>query len=366
MYIWGSFFITHETISFIYYFYNMKKIILSIISLICIENIGHSQCYSAGENLPKSGFIMTSSGHADLDMFVFQEILDLEKFFGVDLDFFFLLEDYDKNAMYTPSCNQNCQGTVFLGVKMLYSELIKENGGYVLKAILAHEFGHCIQHLDNWKEPGKRPELFCDFISGYYMGKQYNLSEQELNTLFESFFSMGDNMYWSNDHHGTGTERKCSFLEGFYYAKESFASKDKAAKYAYDYVKAENPCGIRKYKALETMLNNDANKSAAIRNKNYGNRFIRDLSITDYDPVRVTYTCTDNYFYVISAPGIGECGTVSKDNDLTLIMDRNTTYKMMINQCRKNIFGKIGSLKSSRWETIYSPNKDSKINVTRK
>lgn len=343
----------------------MKQILILLFIISVSKFNALSQCYSAGENLPNTGFILQGSGYDDLDEFVQKEIKSLEDFYGVNIDFFFLLEDFNKNAMFTPTCTHSCRGTVFLGIKMLYSELKKNNGDYTLKAILAHEFGHCVQHINNWNEPGKRPELFSDFMSGYYMGKKYDLGDNELNSLFSSFFSMGDRQYWSPSHHGTGTERQCSFLEGYYFAKENSTNVKTAANYAFEYVKADNPCGVRKYKAVEKVFNNDQEKSNKIKSNNYGRNTIQNLSINDRNPIKITFFCSDKKYHTISAPGIGVCGTITSNQQLTLIMDKNTNYKLWVHTFRRNLFGKQGSLKSASWRNLYSPNKDIWIDLSK-
>jgi hypothetical protein len=237
----------------------MKKLIIVIIILLYGQNI-KSQCYSAGQNLPNSGYILQTSGYAELDKIVFQEIYQLQMFFGVKIDFFYLLESYSANAMYDPRCNFNCNGSVFLGVKMLYNQLQKEHGIECVKAILAHEFGHCVQNLINWTELGKRRELHSDFLSGYYTGKMYNYTDEQMSALYSEFYSMGDNQIWDFDHHGTKIERECAFLEGFYFAKESNSTIQLANTYGIQYVTANNPCAVRKYKAAVQQYQNEIQK----------------------------------------------------------------------------------------------------------
>jgi hypothetical protein len=233
------------------------KSLIAVFTITLFSSYSFSQCYSAGENLPSTGYIVQTSGYRDLDSIVVSEILKLENFFGVNVDFFFLLETYSKNAMYTPSCNSFCNGTVFLGIKMLYSQLQKKHGVECVKAILAHEFGHCVQHLMNWKELGKRPELHSDFMAGYYTGRMYNYTDEQMSSLFTEFFSMGDNQYWDSQHHGTHAERECAFLEGYYFAKENNTTVVAANNYAVQYVVADNPCGIRKYYYFKSLLEKD-------------------------------------------------------------------------------------------------------------
>jgi hypothetical protein len=85
----------------------MKKLFTLITVMLFIHNI-KAQCYSAGQNLPNSGFIVQTSGYADLDKIVFQEIYQLQQFFGVKIDFFYLLETYNANAITKRAWNRMC------------------------------------------------------------------------------------------------------------------------------------------------------------------------------------------------------------------------------------------------------------------
>lgn|GEM_PF-4237270 len=226
----------------------MKNIILFLTIFNTVQFL-NAQCYSAGQRLPNTGFCIASSGYQELDNIVFQEINKLQAFFQVKIDFFYLIEDYTENAYYTSTCTYNCNGSIFLGVKMLYGQLQKKYGVEHVKAILAHEFGHCVQYLMGWQELGKRRELHSDFLSGYYTGRVYNYTGEIMNSLYEEFSSMGDPYYWDSEHHGTKDERKCAFLEGYYYAKENNTNVQLANNYGIQYIMANNPCAVRKYKA---------------------------------------------------------------------------------------------------------------------
>jgi hypothetical protein len=214
--------------------------------ILTFSTYSFSQCYKAGQNIPK-GFILSSSGNVELDNICFEEINRLQIFFGVKIDFFYLKENYGENAFYNSNCEYNCNGSVFLGYNMLEKQRKKEHGIECVKAILAHEFGHCVQHLMKWQELGKRRELHSDFMAGYYMGRSYQHSDSEVEALFKEFFSMGDTDYFDSNHHGTNQERQCAFLEGYYFAKESNTTVETANAYGVQYVVANNPCGVRKY-----------------------------------------------------------------------------------------------------------------------
>ena len=274
----------------------MKKIFTTIIILSLINNI-KGQCYSAGQNLPNSGFIVQTSGYADLDKIVFQEINQLQQFFGVKIDFFYLLETYNANAMYDRRCNYNCNGSVFLGIKMLYNQLQKKHGIECVRAILAHEFGHCVQFLMNWNEFGKRPELHADYMAGYYTGKMYNYSEDQINSLFKEFYSMGDYNYWTTDHHGTAIERKCAFEEGYYFAKENNTTVQLANSYGIQYVTANNPCAVRKYKAAVQQYQNEIQRRTA--------QLEKDIKESNVGSIK--FTATDSKKYkVVTINGLGQ------------------------------------------------------------
>ncbi len=223
-----------------------KLFFLSV--LITIHLSVNAQCYSIGESLPNQGFVLNSTGNLELDNIVKTEISKLENFYGVNIDFFFLLETYQKSAFFSPQCTQNCNGSIMLGLAMIQDLLTKKHGVECIKAVLAHEFGHCLQSIQGWSELGKRRELHSDFMAGYYIGKMYNYSNDQMNTLFQEFYSIGDFYFWDVNHHGTGIERQCAFLEGYYYAKENSAGLGSANSYGIQYVIADNPCAVRKYK----------------------------------------------------------------------------------------------------------------------
>jgi hypothetical protein len=329
----------------------MKKLILLIAISLFVSDAVFAQCYAAGENLPSAGLLRSTSGYTDLDSIVIEEINKLEKFYGVEVDFFFLLEENGMNAMYVPYCNHACKGTICLGLKMLYSELKKTNGLYTTKAILAHEFGHCVQHVIGWSEQWKRPELHADFMAGYYLGENYNHTAKELDVLFNNFYEIGDNNYWSASHHGTGSERECAFREGYCFAKETNVGVDYANSYAIQYVVADKPCAIRKYKAWEQMINNDAEKSKVIVERSKGQSVIKNLATTN-STVKLTFKSNDNLFYDVSAPGIGRLGYVSEGETLTVIVDSNSEYKFTYRQYRRTLFGRPGSIKSDKWTIV--------------
>ena len=282
---------------------------LLFLTLIFLSFQSFGQCYTAGQNLPSGGYILRSSGYRSLDSIVIQEIINLQSFFQVKVDFFFLQEYYGSNAMYDPRCNYNCNGSVFLGTKMLYEQLQKEHGIECVKAILAHEFGHCVQHLMSWQESGKRVELHSDFMAGYYTGRMYNYNDEQVESLFSEFYSIGDYNYWSLDHHGTKYERKCAFEEGYYFAKENFSTVVSANTYAIQYVAANNPCGVRKYKAAVQQYQNEMERRTKVLEQDIkiGNTGAITFKATDRKKYKIVTTNAigQQIIYILNKPYLG-------------------------------------------------------------
>jgi hypothetical protein len=235
-----------------------------------------SQCFSS-KYLPE-GYITETTGEDFIDSILISEIQKQKYFFDLDIDFRFMYEYKGKNAFYYPFCERsNCHGTIFLGVKMLYEQINKTGGLESTRAILAHEFGHCIQSYVNWTGMSKYKELHSDFMAGFYIGKTYNYKESQLNTLFQVFYELGDYYYWSINHHGTPYERKCAFQEGYYYAKENQVSAVEAHSYALKYVSADDPCAVRRYKANTKKYYDN------LARKNVGNIVVTVLNDAKYD-----------------------------------------------------------------------------------
>jgi hypothetical protein len=180
---------------------------------------------------------------------------------------------------------------------MLYNQLQKKHGIECVRAILAHEFGHCVQFLMNWNEFGKRPELHADYMAGYYTGKMYNYSEDQINSLFKEFYSMGDYNYWTTDHHGTAIERKCAFEEGYYFAKENNTTVQLANSYGIQYVTANNPCAVRKYKAAVQQYQNEIQRRTA--------QLEKDIKESNVGSIK--FTAKDSKKYkVVTINGLGQ------------------------------------------------------------
>jgi hypothetical protein len=266
-------------------------LLIILLSITLIQ--GKAQCFQANSPLDQEGWIVTSSGNKRLDDIIMQERFKLENFFGVKVDFFFLIENYGGNAMYIPTCNYACNGSIFLGVNILSETLAKPNGVENVKAILAHEFAHCVQHIMGWKEIFvKRQELHADFMAGFYIGKSYSYSDEIMNTFYNEFYARGDYNFYSTNHHGTSEERMCAFLEGYYFSKESSSNVYEANNYGIQYVNANNPCLIRRYFAVQSVVQNNE------KSNNFGSLEVKVNGNTKY-----IYETTNNsnqtvYYYL--------------------------------------------------------------------
>jgi hypothetical protein len=221
----------------------MRLITIALL-LTTLVNYSKAQCYKSGQNLP-SGYTTISSGYPGLDAVIYSEIPKLQMFFGTKIDFFYLLEASGSNAFYHADCNHDCDGTIFLGIKLLHEEYNSDPSMTTVKAVLAHEFGHCLQRLQGWKESGKRPELHSDVMAGYYIRKTNPLLNEELFLRsINSFLAKGDFAFGSPTHHGTPQERACAFLYGWNLGCEPYNySIEDASQRAIDYVVVDNPCG---------------------------------------------------------------------------------------------------------------------------
>lgn len=223
------------------------KAIIFIFSLIVLSNQGLAQCKGLSSKQVPEGVVRQTTGNRLLDSVINVEFIKLENFFHLNLEFYYLEESHGENAFYDPS-----DASVLLGRK-----LMSHCDYYSIIAVLAHEFGHAMQHVLSWKESGKRPELHSDYLAGYYIGKQYaTLKEPDLNKLIEKFYSLGGDDFFSPDHHGKPEERMCAFFEGYYFAKTTNTTVEEACLYGFLYVEKDTPCLVQKYNQYNQDISN--------------------------------------------------------------------------------------------------------------
>ncbi len=185
-----------------------------------------------------------TSGNIDLDNILSSQKKDLESFFGLNINLYYGTElDQQGNAFFTPNCYSfNCNGEIVLG-KYLMSELSTKSFSYArLVAVFAHEFAHGMQHKYGWSGNSKWRELHADYLAGYYLGRSNSLTESQVISIFNEFYSRGDYGFNDPSHHGTPDERSCAFLEGFKFAYTGSTTVYDAYNSGKRYIFANNPC----------------------------------------------------------------------------------------------------------------------------
>ncbi len=276
--------------------YKMK--IFSILFISTISSYAFNQCFTAGQVM-QQGVFLKSSGVEEIDQLVYKEVGNLETFFGFDVHFLFQQEFSGVNARFYYQCEYGCTGTVALGINYLTSlfKRYNEKAFYLFQFALAHEFAHGAQKLGFWNEGYKRPELHADFLAGFYIGKNYNYSEELLNSFLAEARYLADNKIYSEEHHGLPVERECAFLEGYYFAKENNVNVQSAYVYGFEYVAANNPCAVRKYKAAVKQYENEVQRRKA--------KLDDDIAIGNVGHIHFKATDLKKY-KIVTINGIGE------------------------------------------------------------
>jgi hypothetical protein len=275
-----------------------------ILFCLLILNINsQGQCYRSGEYIGSLGQAYSSVTSPKLDNTIKNELLYLEAFFGMKIDFFYLQEEYSTNAFYTRLCSSPlCEGTVFLGLNLLSEQFLNEKP-FAFKATLAHEFAHALQFKMGHNGVYKRPELHADFIAGYYIGKTYNLSNDELVTFLSEFASLGDYNFFDLQHHGTPYERECAFKEGFFHAKEIQGTLYSAYSFGWSYVEANNPCIVRSinsYNNARSLQIENYNREQEISKKEHQRKVDEiNTKISNKEVGKLTISANDSNKYRI-------------------------------------------------------------------
>lgn len=221
----------------------MKKSLFSIIAILGVVLSIDAQCYlSAGTPLWARS---KTTGVVELDNFLNKERSSLESFFGLKIDLYIGEEN---NAYFSPFCDlASCQGQVSIG-KDLMAELSTKSYGLVrLQAVFAHEYAHAYQSRIKLIASGKLPELHADFLAGYYIASTKSITNQQFQSILHEFFSLGDNDFFSEDHHGTSEERSCAIAEGFLLGLKGNVNLYQASQMGLDYIKRSIICESFKY-----------------------------------------------------------------------------------------------------------------------
>jgi hypothetical protein len=201
----------------------------------------HAQCTlnnSGINNLKK----IASSGNHDVDNLINIEKIKLERFFNVSVD---LKITSGSNGIAKKTCS-SCNGTIELGSHLLIQEYSlvgpitkKSLGKYMIVSIMAHEFAHIFQysHPELKFKNAIVQEVHADMVAGWYMShyvmnelgissedvkyKFHNADKVEVidNIILEisiAFGWLGDEQYWSSQHHGNYYTRAFAFREAWH------------------------------------------------------------------------------------------------------------------------------------------------------
>jgi hypothetical protein len=310
----------------------MKNLFLLITIIVgLLPSKAEAQCYLFGNQYSSNTtWFQNYSGDAVVDQKISENLPKLISFFGVKPEFYYMSMGQPNNAFYTPSCSYiPCHGKVFLGIGLINEHLRKENNYNGLLntiAVLAHEYAHCFQTIHNLNfQVGltwKYQELHADYLAGVFMATAYDLDNSAVEKLFENFYSIGDHNRFSPAHHGTPQERRCAFLEGYFFAKENPKQLWYASSYGVDYVYQNNPCSVRKYleykKASTELYSKDVKT---------GNLF----SVNVNTPKKIKYT-------------------------IQLVRNDGQIYTYYLNQKRVTSINQYGQYVSSNIENVNSVN----------
>lgn len=199
------------------------------------------------ENKSKVTTTLTSTTESTIN----NEFQLLKKFFNIQIEL--IIMNFERGPCYVPDLK-------LLVAESDYLNYVSQKtfGNERVKAILAHEFAHALQHeahlFDLWNG-GKKIELHADFLAGYYMGRNGLISKDRLTAFANEFYSVGDKDFDSPDPHGTPEERRCAFLEGFKTSVDYDFNIYQAFSAGVDYIKLLYPCDafaiIREYSKTE-------------------------------------------------------------------------------------------------------------------
>lgn len=219
----------------------------------------NAQCLNASLNYFAPEALTSSSGSVELDRLIRSEHYVLSQTFQLQTDFYFGGDAFGAANAFFQSTNRcsspGCVGVVAVGRNLLIEQLQKKYGIEIVKAILAHEFGHAIQSKLGWHGGSKWKELHADFMAGFYMAQKAYITEELLASFIEEFYSMGDYGFYEAGHHGTPTERGCAFKEGFFASRRFSLSVYGAYKAGVVYLSELRPCNPLTQAHINTNLN---------------------------------------------------------------------------------------------------------------
>ena len=113
-----------------------------------------------------------------------------------------------------------CRGdrTVYLSSGWLFGAIYSQYGRGGVAAIIAHEFGHHVQHTIGIADPKvSKQELQADCLAGIWVHSAVSngsFSDKDVIDARKALRALGDKRFESRLHHGTPTERSAWFDRG--------------------------------------------------------------------------------------------------------------------------------------------------------
>jgi hypothetical protein len=225
-------------------FFKLKTMKLFFFILIfSLSNLSiQAQCTLNNTSTSYSSSLSTT-GNTTIDNILKTEKTKLESFFNVKAD---LKICSGSNGIAKKNCqNYNCNGTIELGNHLLIHEYNKQGpitkkvlGKNMVIAIMAHEYAHIFQynHPELKFKNAVVQEIHADMLAGWYLLQnlmnEYGLNRQDVRYKFNNadkvefinnmmqdiniaFGWMGDEQYWSPQHHGDYFTRISAFGEAW-------------------------------------------------------------------------------------------------------------------------------------------------------
>lgn len=189
----------------------MKNILVSLLfintTLTCL-----GQCFVGG--FGSLGELSKTTGNYSLDNWFNIQKTAIENVFDVTADLY-IYNDHDGANAYATSSSY-ADGKIAFGVNMLTEYLWRMDKGKAgVAAVLAHEYAHVLQLAYDSDLNWKYRELHADYLAGYYLKTKRYVNYSELNNFAKVFYDLGDDAFWSDNHHGTSVERLKAFKAGY-------------------------------------------------------------------------------------------------------------------------------------------------------
>lgn len=167
------------------------------------------------------------------------EKVSQKDFFNISLSI--EIKDHPYGPHYDPM-----RRTIVMDKGMVGEIAKKSFGNERVKAVMAHEYAHGLQHAYGFYklfDPGIYPELHADFLAGFYIGRNGLIEKSTLSAFAQEFYGIGDGLpFYDPRHHGTSSERRCAFLEGYKLAVNYDFNIVQAYNVGIDYIKLRNAC----------------------------------------------------------------------------------------------------------------------------